>query len=107
MKGLSVVLAALAVVASFVSCASTKVPYFAESGCVNTTVRDTLFIRFPPELEDETCYVEVHSTLVDFYGSDRIIDGLVWFDVFKFPVGNYDIWIRVADYYFKQSFRKD
>lgn len=88
-------------------CVGSRVPRFAEGGCINTEVRDTLFVYFPAELEDETCEVEIHSTLADFRGSEQIRQGRVWFDMLKLPPGIYDVWIRVAEYYFKQTFRKE
>jgi hypothetical protein len=88
-------------------CSSTReVPGFVRSGCINNPVRDTLFITVGPDYEDETCTVEVQHLLVDFKGREVVHNGKVFFDIRTFPAGQYTVWIRLGDLYFKQRFMK-
>lgn len=82
-------------------------PDFVRRGCVNSVVRDTLFVTLSPDYEDEWCSVEVRTVQVDFHGREQVHDGQVSFDIRTFPAAYYTVWIKVGDLYFRQKFYKE
>lgn len=89
-------------------CSSERsLPEFVRRGCVNSVVRDTLFVTLSPDYEDEWCSVEVRTVQVDFHGREQVRNGRVSFDVRTFPAAYYTVWIKVGDLYFRQKFYKE